>query len=153
MGEGVDVKDREKSPKIKALGYGQSLTPEPLFYLNAIAQAIFDKKGTNILALDVREISNLTDFVVIAEGNVDKHVISIAQGVIDHLTQLGQTPLYVEGFKTGDWVVIDYLNIMVHLFMPGLREKYQLEQLWREGEIVDLQIDVSSKLPATAKRN
>lgn len=119
--------------------------PDPLFYLNAIAQAIFDKKGSNILALDVHEISNLTDYVIIAEGNVDKHVISLAQSVIDRLEKLGQAPIYVEGLKTGDWIVIDYLHIMVHLFMPGLRDKYQLEQLWREGHIVDLQIDVSSK--------
>lgn len=116
---------------------------DSLFYLNAIAQAIFNKKGTNILVLDVKKISTLTDFVVIAEGNVDKHVISIANGIMDQLEKLGQTPIYVEGIKTGDWVVIDYLHIMVHLFMPGLRDKYQLEQLWREGKIVDVQIDVS----------
>ncbi|MGC1879530.1 MAG: ribosome silencing factor [Rhabdochlamydiaceae bacterium] len=118
---------------------------DPLFYLNVIAQTIFDKKGSNILALDVKEISSLTDYVIIAEGNVDKHVIAIADAIIDRLRQLGQPPIYVEGIKTGDWVVIDYLHIMVHLFMPGLRDKYQLEQLWREGYIVDLQIDVTSK--------
>lgn len=115
---------------------------DPLFYLNPIAQAIFDKKGLNILALDVRQISTLTDYVIIAEGNIDKHVIAIAEAIIKRLQQLGQTPLYVEGMKTGDWIVIDYLHIMVHIFMPGLRDKYQLEQLWREGDIVDLQIDV-----------
>lgn len=122
-----------------------TIKPDPLFYLNAIAQAIFDKKGLNILALDVHEISSLTDYVIIAEGNIDKHVIAIAQGIIDNLEQLGQSPIYVEGMKAGDWVVIDYLHIMVHLFMPGMRDKYQLEQLWREGHIVDLQIDVSPK--------
>jgi ribosome-associated protein len=118
---------------------------DPLFYLNAIAQTIFDKKGSNILALDVREISTLTDYVIIAEGNIDKHVNAIAQAIIDRLQQLGQVPMYVEGMKTGDWVAIDYLHIMVHIFMPGLRDKYQLEQLWREGHIVDLQIDVTPK--------
>ncbi|MBS0603652.1 MAG: ribosome silencing factor [Verrucomicrobia bacterium] len=120
-------------------------TPNPLFYLNSIAQAIFDKKGFNILALDVHEISSLTDYVIIAEGNIDKHVAAIAQAIIDQLEQLGQKPVYVEGMKDGDWVVIDYLHIMVHLFMPGLRDKYQLEQLWKEGHIVDLQIDVNPK--------
>jgi ribosome-associated protein len=117
---------------------------DPLFYLNAIAQAIYDKKGVNILALDVHEFSSLTDYVIIAEGNMDKHVIAIADAVIAQLEKLGQTSLYTAGLQTGDWVVIDYLNIMVHLFMPGLRDKYQLEQLWREGHIVDLQIDVNS---------
>jgi ribosome-associated protein len=127
--------------------------PDPLFYLNAIAQAIFDKKGSNILALDVHEISNLTDYVIIAEGNIDKHVISIAHGVIEQLEKLGLTPVYVEGMKTGDWVVIDYLHIMVHIFMPGLRDKYQLEQLWREGHIIDLQIDISQKEPSSTVRS
>ena len=125
-------------------------TPTPSFYLNAIAQAIFDKKGFNILALDVREISNLTDYVVIAEGNVDKHVSAIADAIIRHLQELGQRATYVAGLKDGDWVVIDYLNIMVHLFMPGLRDKYQLEQLWKEGHIVDLQIDVSKSSSAAS---
>jgi ribosome-associated protein len=118
---------------------------DPLFYLNTIAQTIFDKKGSNILALDVREISTLTDYVVIAEGNIDKHVIAIAQAIIDRLQQFGLRAIYAEGMKTGDWIVIDYLHIMVHIFMPGLRDKYQLEQLWKEGHIIDLQIDVMPK--------
>lgn len=117
---------------------------DPIFFLNVIAQAVFDKKGSNILALDVRTISSLTDYVLIAEGNVDKHVISIAEAVIRKMEELGQPPLFVEGLKTGDWIVIDYLHIMIHLFMPGLRDKYQLEQLWREGDIIDLHIDVST---------
>jgi ribosome-associated protein len=100
--------------------------------------------------LDIHEFSSLTDYVIIAEGNIAKHVTAIAEAIIEQLEKLGQTPLYVAGLQTGDWVVIDYLNIMVHLFMPGLRDKYQLEQLWREGHIVDLQIDVNSKESSTA---
>ncbi|MBS0620025.1 MAG: ribosome silencing factor [Verrucomicrobia bacterium] len=116
---------------------------DPLKLLNAIAQAIYDKKGFNILALDVRGVSNLTDFVIIAEGNVDRHVSAIAKAVEDAMRELGSRTLYSEGIKDGDWVVLDYMQIMVHLFMPGLRDKYQLEQLWREGQVVDLQIDTS----------
>jgi len=56
---------------------------------------------------------------------------------------MGLKCAYVEGMNEGAWVVIDYLHIMVHLFMPGWRDRYQLEQLWREGKIVDLQIDVA----------
>ena len=119
------------------------MNADPMIALNAIAQAIFDKKGFNILALDIRGISSLTDFVIIAEGNVDKHVKSIANGVIETLKSLGIQASYSEGLLTGDWVVIDYLNIMVHLFMPGIRGKYLLEQLWRDGSVVDLQINTS----------
>jgi ribosome-associated protein len=114
--------------------------------LNTIAQIIFDKKGSNILALDLRGVSTITDYVVIAEGNVDRHVVAIANAIEQTLAEQGIKPVHVEGLQTGDWVVIDYLQIMVHLFMPGLRDKYQLEQLWREGEIVDLQIETSSKV-------
>jgi len=118
---------------------------DPLAVLNIIAQAIFDKKGINILALDVRGISALNDYVIIAEGNVDKHVTAIAHEIIDILSRQDMLPAYVEGLKTGDWIVIDYLQIAVHLFMPGMRDKYQLEQLWKEGAIIDLSIDVSSR--------
>ena len=116
---------------------------DPIFVLNTVAQTIFDKKGSNILALDLHGVSSVTDYVIIAEGNVDRHVVSIAQAVRDSLEKIGENPIYVEGMSIGDWVVLDYGNFMVHLFMPGVREKYQLERLWQEGEIVDLQINSS----------
>jgi len=114
----------------------------PLETLNAIAQVIYDKKGSNILALDVTGLSSITDYIVIAEGNVDRHVSSIAKGIIDEMREKGDRVAHVEGLQTGDWVVIDFCGIMVHLFRPGLREKYSLEKLWGDSKIVDLEIDV-----------
>jgi ribosome-associated protein len=116
----------------------------PSEILNLIAQIIYDKKGINIFALDVRDISSITDYVVIAEGNVDRHVSSIARAIIDQLREKGERAVHVEGQQIGDWVVIDFAGIMVHLFMPGLRERYSLEKLWEESKIVDLEIDVST---------
>lgn len=121
---------------------------DPLAILDAIAQAIFDKKGVNILALDLRKISTIADYVIIAEGHVDKHVTAIAHAIEDALKEMGLKPYHVEGMKVGDWVVLDYFNIMVHLFTPGYREKYQLEQLWREASIIDLNIDTTSQISA-----
>ncbi len=118
------------------------MTQDYQLILNTIAQTIFDKKGINILVLDLRGISTIADFVVIAEGNVDRHVIAIGHAVEETLKEMGVRPVHVEGMQSGDWVVLDYLNIMVHLFMPGLRDKYQLETLWKAGKIVDVQIDV-----------
>lgn len=114
-----------------------------LVTLNTIAQAIYDKKGMNILAIDVHDFSSITDYVIIAEGSVDRHAIAIARSVMDALQQqqLGEKPIHFEGLQTGDWIVLDYLHIMVHIFMPGVREKYQLEQLWKQGKIVDVAID------------
>lgn len=113
---------------------------DPQRYLDCIAQAIFDRKGINILALDLRGVSSLTDYVIIAEGNVDKHVLAIAHAVIEELEKLGVKPVYVDGMRHGDWVVIDYLHFMVHLFMPGVRDRYHLEQLWKEGKILNVNI-------------
>lgn len=112
--------------------------------LNLIAQIIYDKKGFNILALDVQGLSSITDYVLIAEGNVDRHVIAIARAILDELHEKKIKAVRVEGIQNGDWIAIDFAGIMVHIFMPGLREKYSLEKLWKESEIVDLKIDVSS---------
>ncbi len=108
--------------------------------INEISQVIFDKKGFNIFAIDVRGISTLTDYMIIAEGNVDRHVVAIGKEIIDELKDKGERPIYTEGFEAGDWVVIDYGNIMIHLFTPGLREKYQLERLFPQGKIVDVDL-------------
>jgi len=115
----------------------------PLETLNIIAQVIYDRKGFNILALDVQGLSSITDFLLIAEGNVDRHVSSIGRAIIDELDERGEDPVHAEGLKTGDWAVLDYGQVMVHIFSPGLRERYCLERLWNESKIVDLEIDVS----------
>lgn len=112
--------------------------------LNLIAQTIYDKKGINILGLDVRGISTLTDYVIIAEGNVDRHVMALGNAVLDALEEIGVKSHHIEGLKTGDWVVLDFLDVMVHLFMPGLRDKYRLEDLWKEGQILDFSINTNS---------
>jgi ribosome-associated protein len=117
--------------------------PNPI--LNQIAQTIFDKKGFNILALDVRGVSTLTDYFIIAEGTVDRHVKALGRAISDDLHPLGYHPLHVEGEQIGDWVVIDYGEVIIHLFMPEVREKYALEDLWKEAKIIDLEIDISKK--------
>ena len=81
--------------------------------LNLIAQIIYDKKGSNILALDIQGLASLADYVVIAEGNVDRHVAAIARAIIDELHERGIDPVHVEGLKTGDWVALDYSTIRI----------------------------------------
>lgn len=112
--------------------------------LSIAAQVIFEKKGKNILAIDIQGSSNLTDCVLIAEGNVDRHVIAIAKEVIDVLEKKGESPLIVEGLESGDWVVIDYLDYMIHIFQPGLRDKYRLEEIFRDGKIIDLNLNLGT---------
>ena len=117
---------------------------DPQELLNLASQTIFDKKGFNILALDVKGISSITDYVLIAEGNVDRHVISIAKAVEEALAELGEKPIFIEGLQNGDWVVLDYVQMIVHIFMPGLRDKYQLEKLFPQAELIELNIDVNN---------
>ena len=115
--------------------------------LNKISQAMFDKKGNNILALDVRPCHLLTDYVIIAEGDVDKHVIAIADAVQKTMEEEGWKVSFMQGMQTGDWVVLDYGQITIHLFVPSVRERYQLERLWHRSEIVDVIIDVPERVP------
>ena len=106
--------------------------------LQRVAQAIYDKKGFNILVLDVRGVCSMTDYFIIAEGTVDRHVMALASNIIDETAKVGQAPFRVEGMQTGDWIVLDYVDFIVHLFIPELREKYALEELWQEGKVVDI---------------
>ncbi len=113
--------------------------------INLIAQAIYDKKGFNILALDVRKISTICDYVIIAEGSVERHNKAIANEIIESLKKVNEKPVHVEGFSESDWIVLDYLNVIVHLFKPELREKYSLEKLWQKAKIIDLKIKVEKQ--------
>ncbi len=119
------------------------MTDNPCSLLHAIAQLIYDKKGMNIIALDVKGLSSLSDFILIAEGSVDRHIAAIAGVIVDELNKQNIQPLFVEGVKSGNWVVLDYGEVTVHIFTPSWREKYRLERLWVDSKIVDLPIDIS----------
>jgi len=111
----------------------------PLTNIPRVVQAIYDKKGFNVLVLDVRHSCTMTDFFIIAEGTVDRHVQALSHAVIDAFAARGEEPLHVEGQQVGDWVVLDYSDIVVHLFIPEWREKYRLESLWHQGILIDLE--------------
>ncbi len=109
--------------------------------ISTIAQVIYDKSGKNVYAVDIRKMSTLCDYCIIAEGTVDRHVKAIGQSVQRELLVLGQKPIKVEGQQEGHWVILDYLNVMVHILTPAFREKYRLERLWDEGNIIDLKLE------------
>ncbi len=116
---------------------------DSLALLNLSAQTIFDKKGFNLVALDIRDVSSITDYILIAEGNVDRHIIALANELEYVLKQEGEMSTHVEGKQSGNWVVLDYTHFIIHIFLPSIREKYQLEKLWATGTLVDLQLDVT----------
>ena len=114
----------------------EDATGEPL--LQEICERIFDKKGFNIVTLDVRGISSMNDYFIVAEGTVERHVKALATNVMDLLREKNRKPIHIEGNREGDWVVLDYGDVIVHFFIPDLREKYALEQVWTKGKIVEL---------------
>lgn len=112
--------------------------------LDLIAQTIYDKKGTNILILDVKNISSMTDYFIIAEGTVDRHVNAIADALTHTLSPFVGTPTHREGGSHAEWIVLDYSDFIIHLFTPEMRERYALEKLWHQGSIIDVKIQIHS---------
>jgi ribosome-associated protein len=92
-----------------------------------------DRKGVDMLVMDLRGISNATDFFFLVSGTSDMHARSIAEHIIEELKKEGVRPSHVEGLRTGRWVLIDYIDFVVHVFHPAAREFYQLERLWGDA--------------------
>lgn len=112
-----------------------------------IAQTLYDKKGFNIIALDVKGLSTLTDTFIIAEGNVSRHLSALADEIIEVLARQGETPIHIEGKVAGEWIVLDYGDFIIHLFTSECREKYDLEALWHEAKVIDLAIETKEWEP------
>jgi len=106
--------------------------------LETIAHTIWEKKGENIIVLDVRHLTTLTEYFVIATGNVDRHVIAIGDAVIEKLKKQGVSPFCVEGTKSGDWLVVDFGDVYLHVMTPEMRDRYRLEQVWGDSKIVEI---------------
>jgi ribosome-associated protein len=98
-----------------------------------------DRKGLDMLVMDLRGISNATDFFLIVSGTSDMHVRSIAEHVIEELKKEGHRPSHVEGLRSGRWVLIDYIDFVVHVFHPAARDFYQLERLWGDAPTLALE--------------
>ena len=112
----------------------------------AIAELAADKKALDIVELDLRGAVDYTDYFVICSGTSDRHVKAICDGIRYGLKDAdGVGPRRVEGLTQARWVLMDYLDVVVHVFVPELREFYALERLW--GEVPQLRAPV---MPASA---
>jgi ribosome-associated protein len=105
------------------------MTPEALTQI-AVA-ALHDLKAVDIKVLDVTGATAITDAMVIASGNSDRHVKSLARAVLDAAREAGVKPLGVEGEAGGEWILLDLNDIVVHLMLPRVRDFYNIEKLWR----------------------
>jgi ribosome-associated protein len=107
------------------------------------ADAIADKKGLDVVVLDVARLIQITDYFVIATGTSRPHVQSLADNVEEKLKNAGQAPLREEGRPEAEWVLLDYGDFVVHLFQTEQREFYGLERLWRDAPQVEVAQAVS----------
>ena len=99
------------------------------------ADLLLDRKAFEIAILDLRKLTDSTDFLLIASGRSDTHVSAIADHLIDELKKEGVRPVGVEGMRGGRWVLADYVDFVVHVFHPSAREFYQLERLWGDAPL------------------
>jgi len=102
-----------------------------------------DLKATDIVVLDLRGVTDMTDYFVIASGTSDTHVRAIADNIEAGLKASGVSTSMTEGLTQGRWAVLDYLDCVVHVFHPTLRNFYQIERLWADAQVVPLTADVS----------
>ena len=102
---------------------------------NLVTAALDDMKAVNVRVLDVRGLTDIVDTMVIASGNSDRHVRSIAERVVEKARAAGLRPLGTEGARDGEWVLVDLQDVLVHVMLPRVREFYSLEDLWDGGPV------------------
>ena len=106
--------------------------------LQVIQDALEDAKAKDVVMLDVSKISDFTDCMVVASGTSNRHVTSVADRVVDKLRELGLRPIGMEGHKTGDWVLVDFGDVVVHVMREQVRDFYNLEKLWSDAKCLEI---------------
>jgi ribosome-associated protein len=122
---------RAVKPSAKA---GPAENPEALAMARKIAQLVLDKKASDVVILDVRGHASYADYLVLASGESERQVSAMADGVEDNLRKEGTRPVSSEGHETGQWVLIDYGDVVAHLFHTEARGFYDLEWLWADAK-------------------
>lgn len=92
--------------------------------------ALDDMKAREVRVIDVRKLTTMTDYMIIASGTSDRHVRSIANRLVERATEAGCRPIGVEGEEAGEWVLVDLQDVVVHVMLGRVRDLYKLENLW-----------------------
>jgi ribosome-associated protein len=122
-----------KAPAKKIADKRKSVSPSPSSkpaLKGIVIDALADMKALAVTVLDVRGLTDVTDYMIIASGTSDRHVRSVAQKVVEKTKEAGFRPHGVEGQQDSDWVLIDLNEMIVHVMLPRVREFYGLEKLW-----------------------
>jgi len=110
---------------------------DPLELARRIVEVIADKKGEDVLLLDIRDVSILADYFVIGSSTSERQAKAIIEDIKQEMKRTFEVrPLHIEGEPATGWVLMDYGGVVVHLFAPDVRAYYDLEGLWRDGRIV-----------------
>ena len=116
-----------------------TLVPPPrasLALASRIAQLCQEYKARDIVVLDLHGVTDMADFFVIASGTSDTHVRSTAQRLAETVKGEGTRVVHEEGTEQGRWAILDYVDVVVHLFHPAMRSYYQLERLWSDAAVI-----------------
>ena len=124
---------KEKIMKEKvASGNSKSAEIEPAQLKDLVVSALEDSKGVNIQVLQIDDISDFTDYMVVVSGTSGRHVKSLASNTIDDLHQAGVRALGIEGEELGEWVLVDFADVVIHVMREEVRAYYEIEKLWGE---------------------
>ena len=122
-------------------------------WLEAV-RAAEEKQARNVRVLDLREVTSFADYFVILSGANTRQIQAIADEIHQYLKKLGETPTSMEGYDNAEWVLMDYIDLVVHIFSRKARAYYDLERLWRDGKRMDVEKLLAEKpaRPATRRR-
>ena len=102
-----------------------------------------EKKASNLVVIDLREIASFTEFFIVASGGNQRQVQAISDEINEQLKkELNSRPVRIEGYSSGEWVLLDYGDFIVHVFEKNAREFYDLERLWRDAKRVDIPAEI-----------
>lgn len=99
------------------------------------AQLLLQKKAKDVVIMDVRRITDFTDFFVVCSADSDTHLKAVAEGVLDGMNDFGIKPYKSEGWTAAQWVILDFVEVVVHIFYHETRAFYKIERLWAEAKI------------------
>lgn len=101
-----------------------------------VVNALEDKKGEDIVLLDIKEVASFTDYFVICTGTSDRMLDALANGTIDEVRKKYKRKAKKQGNSRDGWVIVDYGDVVVHLFSPDQRDFYNIEELWEDGKVL-----------------
>ena len=153
MKQNSTVKEQSLNPQPSVRPTPQSVPAENLDErVHAALHAASEKKAIEPVVLDLREIASFTDYFMIVSGANERQVQAIADEVHESLKKSGHAAARMEGYKTAEWILLDYGDFVVHVFEQKARQFYDLERLWRESKRVELPAEFTGGSGSSLRR-